>query len=83
MILKIGVTSGNRAAARDESLSLLLSAIVAPKTSDDDNIGAWVCKYVPPEHWHISAWHFNELLPNNTHENGLVNDGLKGLLITE
>ncbi|KAL3810369.1 hypothetical protein ACHAXA_007703 [Cyclostephanos tholiformis] len=57
-----------------------LSAMV-PNFSDDDKIGEWVYKYIPPEHQHMSARHFSELLLN-ARENRLVTDGSKGLLIT-
>jgi len=50
--------------------------------SDEDKIGAWVYKYVCPEHQHVSAQHFDKLV-RKARENDLVVDGSRGLFIAD
>jgi hypothetical protein len=62
-----------------QSPSLLPSA-TATEFSEDDKIGAWVYKYVCPEHLQMSAQHVSNLL-QKARENDLVIDGSRGLFI--
>ncbi len=71
--------NAGHAAAGRKSPSLPPS-VMAQSLSDDDNIGAWVYNYVPPEHHHMSAQHFSDLI-QIARDDGLVTDGSKGLLI--
>ncbi len=72
-------THAGHAAAGRESPYLLLPPM-AQSLSDDDSIGAWVYNYVPPDHYHVSAQHFSDLM-QIARDDGLVSDGSKGLLI--
>jgi hypothetical protein len=48
--------------------------------SEDEKIGAWVYKYICPEHQQMSAQHVSKLL-RKARENDLVIDGSRGLFI--
>ena len=61
-------------------LPSLRPSATATDFSEDDKIGAWVYKYVCPEHLQMSAQHFSKLL-QKARENDLVIDGSRELFI--